>query len=218
MGTHIPKQYLALLDRTVLAHTVLRLSSHPRIAGIAVVVAADDPHWPRVSASLSQSKPLVVANGGVERCHSVLNGLQALNDVAAADDWVLVHDAARPCLRHDDVERLIQTLSDHPVGGLLGVPLSDTVKRADTAGNVVETVDRTGLWRALTPQMFRLRTLREALQRAVDSGRIVTDEAAAMEAAGHRPCMVEGHADNIKITRPQDLALAELYLRQQEGN
>ncbi len=216
MGAEIPKQYLALLDRTVLAHTILRLSSHPRIAGVVVVVAANDPHWARVSATLPDSKPIITSIGGAERCHSVLSGLHALSDVAAPGDWVLVHDAARPCLRHEDIDRLMDELADHPVGGLLGVPVSETVKRADASGTVIATVDRDGLWRAQTPQMFHWQRLLKALQSAMASGRLVTDEAAAMEAAGHPPRMVEGQGDNIKITRPQDLTLAELYLKQQE--
>ena len=159
---------------------------------------------------------LLTGVGGAERCHSVLNGLRLLTPRAHDDDWVLVHDAARPCVRVEDISLLIERLRDHPVGGLLGLPVADTMKRADAAGNVLETVPRDGLWRALTPQMFRLGLLRAALERALDNGLLVTDEAQAVEAAGQVPCMVEGHADNIKITRAQDLVLAQLYLQQQE--
>ena len=214
MGTSTPKQYLPLLGKTVIEHTLERLSSHPRIAGVVVVVAAGDTHGQSVSSA--SAKAPIVAEGGVERYHSVLNGLRKLAQIAQPYDWVLVHDAARPCIRHADIDRLITSLADHAVGGLLGVPVSDTVKRTDNAGNIVETVNRHGLWRALTPQMFRLEVLTYALHYVVTQHLSVTDEAAAMELCGFAPCMIEGHSDNIKITHPQDLALAELYIKQQE--
>lgn len=216
MGAAIPKQYLPLHGGTVIERTVQRFLNHPRISGVVVVIAPDDVHWPRTPLRGGASS-LFVVEGGMERYHSVLNGLMRLAGMARSHDWVLVHDAARPCIRHEDIDRLIATLADHPVGGLLGVPVADTVKRADSEGNILETVSRAGLWRALTPQMFRLGELAGALKHVVDNKLAVTDEAAAMELAGHVPRMVEGHADNIKITVPQDLALAELYLRQQEA-
>ncbi|MFZ5594474.1 MAG: 2-C-methyl-D-erythritol 4-phosphate cytidylyltransferase [Pseudomonadota bacterium] len=216
MGAAIPKQYLPLHGGTVIEHTVQRFLSHPRLSGVVVVIAPDDVHWPRTRLR-GDAVPLIAVEGGAERYHSVLNGLIRLTDIAEPHDWVLVHDAARPCLRHDDIDRLIATLADHPVGGLLGVPVSDTVKRTGNEGNILETVSRAGLWRALTPQMFRLGELAGALKHVVDNKLAVTDEAAAMELAGHVPRMVEGHADNIKITVPQDLALAELFLKQQEA-
>lgn len=215
MGAAIPKQYLPLLGSTVIEHTVRCFLNHPRIKGVVVVTAPHDAHWKQIP--LRDAPSLLIAEGGVERYHSVLNGLAKLAGIAQPHDWVLVHDAARPCVRHDDIDHLIATLADHPVGGLLGVPVSDTVKRADSQGNVAETISRVGLWRALTPQMFRLDDLSRALRHVVDNNLIVTDEAAAMELAGFSPCMVSGHADNIKITHPQDLALAELYLKQQEN-
>ncbi len=152
-------------------------------------------------------------NGGAERCHSVLNGLQALRQQAQPNDWVLVHDAARPCVRQADIEKLMTQLAEHPVGGLLAVPVRDTMKRADTGREIVETVNRDGLWHALTPQMFRLETLFNALQNVSNRGELVTDEAQAIEKTGQRPVLIEGHADNIKITHPQDLSLAEMYLQ-----
>jgi len=158
---------------------------------------------------------LIRADGGKERCHSVLNGLNALSDSALTDDWVLVHDAARPCVRQQDLRLLIDTLADHAVGGLLGRPVHDTIKKTDARGVVTGTVERDCLWHAYTPQMFRYGLLRAALTKALEDGYEVTDEASAMEHAGHRPLMVEGHADNIKITRPEDLPLAEYYLQQQ---
>jgi 2-C-methyl-D-erythritol 4-phosphate cytidylyltransferase len=177
-----------------------------------VAIGAEDGYWS--APTLPAAIETVV--GGSERCHSVFNALERLSGRADPADWVLVHDAARPCLRREDIDALLESLDGHPVGGLLGLPLADTVKRTDRDGEVVETVPREGLWRALTPQMFRLGTLHEALSRAISAGVLVTDEAAAVERMGLRPKMVEGHADNIKITRPQDLALARLYLSQQE--
>ena len=134
------------------------------------------------------------------------------------DDWVLVHDAARPCVRPSDISKLIDTVVDHPVGGLLAMPVRDTMKRADANGQVTATVDRRDLWHAFTPQMFRLGMLRRALISAIDAGVAVTDESSAMELAGHAPVLVEGHPDNIKITRPQDLDLAAYYLAAQAGD
>jgi 2-C-methyl-D-erythritol 4-phosphate cytidylyltransferase len=215
MGVASPKQYLPLHGKTVLEHSVARIAHHPRIAGTVVVIAAEDHEGPRLVHS-NGDQSLLFVQGGAERCHSVLNGLLALAGRAAPNDWVLVHDAARPCVRREDIDRLLEQLQDHPVGGLLGIPVTDTKKRTDTQGNVIETVRREGLWRAATPQMFRYEILLQALQTVLKRGLTVTDEAAAVEMAGYTPRMVEGHADNIKITRPQDLALAELYLQQQE--
>ncbi len=216
MGISMPKQYLPLLGKTVIEHTLDRLSSHPRIAGVILVIHRDDAHWQSISLARGDCARPIIAEGGVERYHSVLNGLHKLAEIAQPHDWVLVHDAARPCIRHADIDTLIDSVTDHPVGGLLGVPVSDTVKRADNVGNVVDTVNRLGLWRAMTPQMFRLQALTHAMHYAVTQHLPVTDEAAAMEICGFSPRMVTGHSDNIKITHLQDLALAALYIQQQE--
>lgn len=212
MGSAIPKQYLELLGRPVIAHTLATLLDHPQIDGVVVAVDAQDEWWPVVATDLNAAKPLLCVTGGRERCHSVLNGLEALPKQATPNDWVLVHDAARPCLTTADLDRLLTELTDDPVGGLLAVPVRDTLKQADPAGRVAATVDRSRLWHALTPQMFRLGMLRDALCAAVAHGMLVTDEAAAMEAAGFAPRLIEGRADNLKITRPEDLALAEFFL------
>jgi len=213
MGTDVPKQFLDIGGRTVLEHTLALLAADPAVAGIVLV--GDEARWPdRLDESLA-GKPLRTAEGGRERCHSVLNGLRQLAREADGDTWVLVHDAARPCLRAADLRHLVMALADHPVGGLLAVPASDTLKQADEAFGVEDTVDRSALWHAQTPQMFRLALLQEALERALEAGYEVTDESSAVEFAGHRPLLVEGHADNIKITRPEHLALAEFHLRQQ---
>jgi 2-C-methyl-D-erythritol 4-phosphate cytidylyltransferase len=142
----------------------------------------------------------------------VLAGLERLAELATADDWVLVHDAARPCLSEVDLDRLLDALAEEPVGGLLAVPLTDTLKRADSAGRAEATLDRAGLWCAQTPQMFRFGLLRAALSVALADGVLVTDEAAAMERSGHRPQLVEGTAGNLKVTGPGDLQLAEAVL------
>ena len=216
MGTALPKQYLTLKGKTVIEYSLIRFCQHPQISGVIIAIARDDPHWN--SLPLRDHSKVRITFGGAERCHSVLAALRYLADLAAPEDWVLVHDAARPCVRREDLDRLITTLSEHPVGGLLGRPVRDTMKRADAKNATIETVDRRDLWHALTPQMFRLRPLTEAIEQALAGGHLVTDEAQAMELAGHSPCLVEGHADNIKITHPEDLTLAELYLRWQEEN
>lgn len=213
MGGAVPKQYLSLRGRAVIEHTVERLARHRLIQGVVVAVAAGDRWWEGLRFDLPA--PPLRAAGGKERCHSVCNALELLTARAADDDWVLVHDAVRPCLRATDLDRLFSELRDHPVGGLLGLRVRDTMKRTDAHGQVLETVSREGLWHALTPQMFRLGALRRALEAAIERGVHVTDEAQAMELAGHAPRMVEGHPDNIKITQQQDMALADLYLANQ---
>lgn len=212
MKMQLPKQYLRLVGRRVIEHTLEILLRHPWIEGAVVVTHSHDIWWEQVQ--VNTAKPLLRVNGGNERCDSVLNGLRVLSELASSDDWVLVHDAARPCLRAQDLERLMTTLRNDPVGGLLAVPVSDTIKRADARGRVRATEDRRELWHALTPQMFRFEALLTAMCSAREQGLQVTDEASAMEAAGLSPRLVEGRADNIKITRPEDLALAEFYLPQ----
>jgi 2-C-methyl-D-erythritol 4-phosphate cytidylyltransferase len=205
-----PKQYLMLGERTVLEHTIACFSRHPRIAGIVVIVSAGDPYW--MELNVESPLPLFVAAGGTERCHSVLNGLELLQQHADERDWVLVHDAARPCLRQSDIDHLIAELQEDEVGGILSVPVRDTMKRDNGGGRIARTEERNGMWHALTPQMFPLGLLRAALQQALADGFEVTDEASALEHSGRQPRLVEGHADNIKITRPEDLALAAFFL------
>jgi 2-C-methyl-D-erythritol 4-phosphate cytidylyltransferase len=214
MQAEVPKQYLSINNKAILAHTLELFCSHPKIEGVVVVISAKDEFWPTLDIS-SHSK-IIVTEGGVERCHSVLNGLNALLEKADSNDWVLVHDAARPCLRKEDIDCLIETLNGHEIGGLLGLPVRDTMKRADKSYTVQETVEREGLWHALTPQMFHLGILMESLKNALSKDLIVTDEAQSIELNGLKPVLVEGHSDNIKITCNYDLALAELYLSQQE--
>ena len=212
MATGIPKQYLKIGARTVIEHSLDALLSCRQINAVVVVTSPGDTYWPGIQAGYS-GRPIENVPGGKERCHSVLNGLEHLAQTADKDDWVLVHDAARPCLRTSDVDSLVDTLSDDRVGGLLGLPVADTMKRVTRDRRVEQTVARDGLWHALTPQMFRLGQLRDALNAVLENGELVTDEAAAMEFAGYQPRMVQGHRDNIKITLPADLELAEFYLR-----
>jgi len=211
MQSDIPKQYLPLAGKTVLEHTILHFVNHPDISGIVIALSPEDVYWPALS--VPSGKPLLVTDGGSERCHSVLNALHALSGLASDDDWALVHDAARPCLSRDDIDALLYAASLHVTGGLLGIPVRDTIKRATGNNEIESTVDRTGLWHAMTPQMFRIGELREAIQSALAAEQIVTDEASAMELSGKRPLMVEGNAYNLKITRPEDLVLAEFYIR-----
>ena len=211
MGGSIPKQYLSLAGHTVIEHVLGILEDEPEVAGITVAVAADDPYWKRYLQK-PRKKPVRIADGGRERAHSVLNALVSLQDELKDDDWVLVHDAARPCLHPRDLSLLIQVLGKDPVGGILAMPVSDTLKKVNDELHVTGTSERDGLWRALTPQMFRYRLLRDALDAAIRAGAVPTDEAGAMERQKHEVQVVEGRSDNIKITRPDDAALAEAIL------
>ena len=212
MGSELPKQYLQLGDRTVLEHTLDTLLACSRLSGVVLALSPDDEHWASIEPRYA-SAALQRVDGGAERCHSVLNSLDLLATQTEARDWVLVHDAARPCVRIEDIEQLITTLETGEEGGLLGVPVADTMKRVDDQQVITATVDRDGLWHAYTPQMFRLGRLRSALRKAIEAANTVTDEANAMELAGFKPRMVQGSRDNIKITLPADLALAAFYLQ-----
>ena len=199
-----PKQYLDLCGRSLLERTLDCFLDHPRLRGLAVSLAAEDPWWPTLACA--RDARILRAPGGRERADSVLGGLLLLGEQgASAGDWVLVHDAARPNLCREDLDRLLAELAQDPVGGLLGVPARDTLKRVGRDGRVSETVDRSQVWLAYTPQMFRLGALRDALSAGLAAGAAITDEASAMEWAGHAPRLVEGRADNIKVTTPEDL-------------
>lgn len=214
MAAGMPKQYLILGSYTVLEYTLSRFCLHDGITGVVAVIASDDHRWSQLG--ISEHEKIRRADGGAERMHSVLNGLKLLRREAAADDWVLVHDAARPCIRQDDITKLMNNLQYHPVGGLLGWPVRDTMKRVDDNSEVLETIDRSGLWHALTPQMFHLGELQSALEDVIDADRVVTDEAQAMELTGRMPRFIKGAPDNIKITLNTDLELADIYIRSQE--
>jgi 2-C-methyl-D-erythritol 4-phosphate cytidylyltransferase len=212
MRHSMPKQYLLLHGRCVIEHTLDTLVNHPRISGLVVVIGAEDGYWQ--DTAFAGHPRVLTAPGGSERADSVRNGLDHLAGRAAETDWVLVHDAARPCLLPEDLDRLMEQLQTDPVGGVLGQRVRDTMKQADAGCRVTATVDRSGLWHAFTPQMFRLGLLRRALDAAARDGVAVTDEASAVEHLGMQPQMVEGHAGNIKITQPEDLTLAGFYLQQ----
>lgn len=211
MGATVPKQYLPLAGRTVIEWSLAPFLAHARTAAVVVVLADQDQRW--VQTSAAGDPRVVTTSGGVERMDSVLAGLRALQDRAAPNDWMLVHDAARPCLSGIDLDRLLTEVNDDAVGGLLAAPVVDTLKRADDSERVSQTVPREKLWRALTPQMFRYDLLRRAIENARTRGVAVTDEAQAVEALGFQPKLVAGDSDNIKITLPEDLPRAERILK-----
>lgn len=208
-GGEKPKQYLDLLGRPLIYHTLAALTACPDIERVWVVLAPDDPWWPQYDWSGLGAKLETVRCGGATRAESVANGLQAAAMVATEDDWILVHDAARPCLSAAMLERLFVELADDPVGGILAVPVADTVKRADAEQRVAATEPRDSLWQAQTPQMFRYGQLQKSLKNEI----AVTDEAGAIEAAGLKPKLVRGDSTNLKVTWPADLALAAMILR-----
>ena len=206
-----PKQYLPLAGKTVIEHTLLRLLGSQAFQAVAVAISLEDPYWPELAIAAHPS--VITAPGGKERADSVLSALKALEGKADEQDWVLVHDAARPCITTDDIQHLIQTLEQDAVGGILALSSHDTLKHVE--GKVITaSVNRQLIWRALTPQMFRYGMLRAALQQT-EGNPAITDEASALELLGWQPKIVEGRPDNIKITRPEDLALAQFYMEQQ---
>ena len=204
-----PKQYLPVLGKPLIHHALATLCGCAQIDRVFVVLSVDDTEWRRHDWSALGDKLVPLFCGGATRADSVLGGLRAISDIAAQSDWVLVHDAARPCLAPWHLEKLIDALLDDEVGGLLAVPVADTLKRSDAHHHVTGTVARDSLWQAQTPQMFRYVMLRRALEGAHQ----VTDEASAIEAAGLRPRLIEGDATNLKVTYPLDLHLAEWILQ-----
>jgi 2-C-methyl-D-erythritol 4-phosphate cytidylyltransferase len=231
-----PKQYLTMtvagIEKTVIEHTLDHLLSYsyhdiPRFHKIVLVVTKGDPYWQEISEArgYGNNPRIIVVDGGSERCYSVLNGLTAITekitDGAAAEDasentWVAVHDVARPCVAYGDLDKLFFECEGYQAGGILAAPVRDTMKRGceinAKESSIDHTVERQQLWHALTPQMFPLESLLKNLQNALAQGFEVTDEASAMEFAGAKPKLVSGRSDNLKITRPEDLKLAEFYL------
>lgn len=223
MGADIPKQYLSLAGSPVLEHTLNRLLAVDQICGVIVSLSNNDEYWDTVRASiqLCSDKPVLRSKGGSQRCNSVLNALEELGQYDDFDencDWVLVHDAVRPCVSLSDITALIEAVGSNESGGLLATPISDTVKRQgdDQTGQatVLATVERKSLWQALTPQFFPYCVLKDALLQAVKEDIELTDESSAMEHMGYKPLLIQGSVSNIKITRPEDLRLAELYLNE----
>lgn len=207
MQTECPKQYLSIGNKTILEHAVAALLAHPRVERVIIAISDGDARFQQLS--LSSHPQITVVEGGAERADSVLAGLRAAGDA----EWVLVHDAARPCLHQDDLANLLALSETSRVGGILASPVRDTMKRAEPGKEAIaHTVDRTDLWHALTPQFFPRELLFDCLTRALKEGATITDEASALEYCGFHPELVAGRADNIKVTRPEDLRLAEFYL------
>lgn len=202
-----PKQYLTIAGKTVLQHSLERLLAHPSIERIIVAVSEQDPYINQLP--LLPHPKIELVKGGDTRAQSVLNGLNAIQEQQV---WALVHDAARPCLRHTELDKLLQVTDDN--GAILAIPATDTIKRANANQQIIQTEDRSQLWQAQTPQFFRADLLQQALTEGLAQGLEITDEASAMEFAKFTPQLVQGRNDNIKITRPEDLALAEFYLNQ----
>lgn len=208
-----PKQYLQIDQTTVLEHTINKLLAHPLIDKVVVAITEGDPYYPELA--ISQQDNVIRVAGGKERADSVLSALH----YAASENyqWALVHDAARPCVHLRDIDRLIEVATQHKCGAILAAPVRDTMKRANKNNDIDHTVDREAMWHALTPQMFRTQQLTQALSAALEQGVAITDEASALEWQGENPALVQGSADNIKITQPEDLALAEFYLQRNKG-
>lgn len=211
MGATQPKQYLPLQGKTVAEHTIERLLQHPAITEVVVGINAEDPFWPTLSLAHHERVTTVV--GGAERADTVLNGLRyLLARHTASNPWVLVHDMARPCVHREDIDALLAC--EAADGAILGMPVADTLKQV-AAGAITHTIAREHVWRAFTPQLFPLQRLASAIEQALAAGHEVTDEASAMEFIHAMPHMVRGRSDNIKITWPEDLALAAFFLQQQ---
>ena len=214
MLSSCPKQYLTIENTTILEHTVQRLLSHPAIDHVVIALGENDEYLP--TTSLANNPNVTKVIGGKERVDSVLSGLKHLS--AIKEPWVLVHDAARPCVRHSDLTQLITYCLENDHGGLLASPVRDTMKQANNKQRVASTLDRSQMWHALTPQMYKTAELTSAINSALANGIDITDESSAMEAQGYVSGLVKGSSDNIKITQPEDLLLAEFILNQQKNN
>ena len=212
MKSDVAKQYLKIDDKTVLEITLATLLDEPEIGGVVVCLASDDTQW---SSLASSENPLVIDTvGGDTRAQSVLNGLDALEATADVNDWVLVHDAARPCLKPSLLQKLISTVMQTQHGGILAIPVKDTLKVSQQSNRLIQkSLDRSNVWQAQTPQMFRFAELKAALSNSIKDKQPITDEASAMELAGYQPLLIEGDAANIKITTPDDLKLARILSR-----
>ena len=209
MGSSTPKQYHSICGTPVLIHSINRLLEIPEIEHLVVVLHPKDQYWPAFNFS---NERVSTVTGGEERVNSVINGLQSLSGQANNSDWILVHDAVRPCVTQSDIKNLMSQLKESKVGGLLGAPIDNTVKQLSDDNEIELTVDRSQLWSALTPQMFRFDLLKRSLSNAVSINLNVTDEASAIEAMGFKPIIVPGDKSNIKITHDSDLELARYYL------
>lgn len=219
MKTIRPKQYLRIGRLTILEHTISALLKHPRISQIIVAISPDDHYFHTLA--LANDKRITTVLGGNERANSVLSGLNYVAEHFPENTWALVHDAARPCLHYGDLDNLIKLIDKNYVdpqfcGGILATPVRDTMKRSYQKNNHIEqTVERSTLWHALTPQFFPAKLLKQNIEHALSQNALITDEASAMEYGGYQPLLVKGRADNIKVTQPEDLSLAEFFLSRQ---
>jgi len=213
MKSSIPKQYLKINEKTILEHTLSIFVERDDIAGVTVCVAPNDSFG--INLPIFSNPKVSHVVGGDSRAESVLNGLSALSEKVKDDDWVLVHDAARPCLSALTLQRLFDELEGEEVGGILAIPAQDTLKLQVKGSNaqIDKTLDRSTIWQAQTPQMFRYKLLKDALSSALEHNIEITDEASALEMAGYQPRLIEGEARNQKITQPEDFKMAEFFLK-----
>lgn len=212
-GGRVPKQYRPLLGKPMLLRTMERVASHPRIAGLVVALASEDPYWPGLV--MCAGKPVRTCSGGAERADSVRSGLECLELAIDPRSWILVHDAARPCVTHDELTALLDAGTSHPVGAILGVPVRDTLKRSSDNRTIDATIPRENIWRAYTPQVFRLGELLGAMRAAGAKLSAAPDEASLFELGGKKPLLVEGSEENLKVTSSGDFDRAERILRAQ---
>ena len=210
MGSDIPKQYVSVRGKTVIEHTIDNFISRKEIQNICISISESDNYWSTLP--ISKNKKIITTVGGNERYESVYNGLRALQDKANDDDWVLVHDAVRPCLKKSIIDRLITDISSHDVGGILALPCFETMKRVNNSNEVEETINRETIWRAQTPQVFKYQKLLLAIEKVINENIFITDEAMAMELSNHKPIVILGDENNIKITHKTDLKYLELFL------
>jgi len=212
MGSDIPKQYVSVRGKTVIEHTIDNFISRKEIQNICISISESDNYWSTLP--ISKNKKIITTVGGNERYESVYNGLRALQDKANDDDWVLVHDAVRPCLKKSIIDRLITDISSHDVGGILALPCFETMKRVNNSNEVEETINRETIWRAQTPQVFKYQKLLLAIEKVINENIFITDEAMAMELSNHKPIVILGDENNIKITHKTDLKYLELFLEE----
>tara|TARA_B100001758_G_C18401514_1_gene609315 strand:+ start:1492 stop:2196 length:705 start_codon:yes stop_codon:yes gene_type:complete len=214
MGVDIPKQYITVCDKAIIEHTVEKFTSRNDLQGILVALSNSDQHWSTLE--LSKNNKITTVTGGEERYKSVYNALCSLKNKAGDDDWILVHDAVRPCITTSEIDQFIADL-DHlnGIGGILALPCFETMKKANTNHEIEETIDRKFIWHAQTPQMFRYKKLFLAIEKIMNENIFITDEAMAMELAGYKPMLIQGTHSNIKITDQNDLKYLESFLRQE---
>ena len=212
MGVDKPKQYIEVSNKTIIEHTIKCFLDREEIEKVVVAISNTDEYWPELQ--ISKHEKVITAPGGAERYQSVFNGLKELQDKAEQNDWVLVHDAARPCLSQSAIDRLMIELREHEVGGILAMPCRDTMKRSNEKREIIDTVERESLWHAQTPQMFKYEKLYSAISDVLKKDIVVTDEAMAIELSGFKPLLVRGQQENIKITHKDDLKYLETYLNE----